>query len=171
MEEYNSNLQNNTLHVITMELPIPEWLKELKGRKCHKFGDIIVCIRGTDKYLTYESLITGKPTSMVEICFGRVSKPNEFYCVRVFAPPSVSKASIDMVLNPLTEGVKNIIGIVDEFNEDGLVIGIDRSNVDKKDIWYCEVEDFWSGKISRLAFRIMPRYTGKGEFKYKKWMI
>jgi len=69
-----------------VHIPASSMLNELySNRKCIQIGKVIICVSGTDKYPTPALAWGGKPATMVKMCFGRIDRPDNYYCIRVLS--------------------------------------------------------------------------------------
>jgi len=150
----------------------PEWAREYFGsRNCRVFGDLIVCVQGTSKHMTVESILTGRPSSKVKVCFARVSRPDEYWCVRVIAPPGdVGKGTFPELLTPDAgeqgRGGRSVVAIVDY--PSGVGVSLDRAGFSGRNAYYDEVVGA-TGKTSSIAIRVV-RGPGEGAIERSRFL-
>ena len=149
-------------------IPAPRYLSELHGKmRCTAYGDLVVCVQGTAKYPSPSSVFTGRPSSLVRVCFFRESKPEEVICVRAYAPPNgVGKADVVSASYPFETGFKNLATLADY--RAGLALGLDRNRFrDRLDMEYTEVVNLSTGAPDWLAARIV---SGRGRVLRKNFL-
>lgn len=159
-------------------MPAPKWMKEFSKAECHIFGDLAVCIRGTESYPTALGFEAGrKYANKVKICFGRLSKPDEYFCIRVIAEPdkinidkgAILDAVLTEIINPDWEEKKkegkNILGFVD--NPMKIYMALDRTHGKDKDYVYYESWDWETGDTVSLHIKTVE--GGRGRVKRVSW--
>ena len=141
----------------------PSWAEEYFGKKnCKVFGNLIVCVQGTSKLVTPETLFTGKYGSKIKVCFANLRNPDEYWCVRVVAPPtSVGKAIFDQLASPdpseADRGGRSVVRIADYPSNVGF--SLDRAGFKERNAEYTEVAGV-TGEPSAIAIRV---HRGPGE--------